>query len=209
MVTDELYKPYIDESYKDFASRLSLTDTLPRLGIRVPIIRMLSKTIKADDIEISYHEDVILKGLAIGAEDIPFEDKEDKLYKLFPYLSSWDQTDIIATAFRLKRKDFAEAERFFFSLLNEERIYPKRLGIVWILQNRKKLDAEHAINALIKADDENEYYISMAIAWALSFFYLDNPDNKSYMKNASSITLKRTKQKIRDSRRYKGEALDL
>ncbi len=209
MVTDEIYELYIDEEYRDFASRLSLTDRMPRLGIRIPVLRKLSKTVKSDEIEIRYHEDVILKGLAIGVENKPFEEKEADIVELLPYLSSWDQTDIIATAFKYNKTDWDEEHRFFFSLLNEEEVYSKRLGIVWILQNRKHLNAESTIRTLAKCDDENEYYISMAIAWAFSFFYLDNPENKSYMKEASAITRKRTKQKIRDSRRYKGEFLDL
>lgn len=100
MDTEQLYDKYKDANYKKFAKSLSPTDKLDRIGIRIPDLRKLAKTIKADDIEIKYHEDVILKGLAIANEKISFNEKAKKLDKLLPYLSSWDQTDIIQSAFK-------------------------------------------------------------------------------------------------------------
>ena len=94
MDTEQLYDKYKDANYKKFAKSLSPTDKLDRIGIRIPDLRKLAKTIKADDIEIKYHEDVILKGLAIANEKISFNEKAKKLDKLLQYLSSWDQTDI-------------------------------------------------------------------------------------------------------------------
>lgn len=209
MVTDDLYKPYADEKYREFARKLSLTDTLPRLGIRIPILRELSKTIDPEDIEIKYHEDVILKGLAIGKEKKPFCEKKAEIERLLPYLSSWDQTDTIVSSFKYRKADGAQMEEFFFSLLNSHMVYPKRLGIVWILQNRKELSANKALTSLREADDGSEYYISMAIAWAFSFFFLDNPENAEYMHGASEATRKRTAAKIRESLRYNGDSFTI
>ena len=209
MVTDSLYAPYIDQKYKEFASGLSPTDALPRLGIRVPVLRELSRKTDAESIEIRYHEDVILKGLAIGREKRPFSEKQKELQDLLPYLASWDHTDIIATGFRYSRAEGHLMEDFFFSLLTDSRVFARRLGIVWILQNRKNLCCEKAIRAISASDDENEYYISMAVAWAFSFFYIDDPANAALMHDASDITRKRASEKIRESRRYGGEAFCL
>ena len=66
MVTDSLFAPYIDEKYRKFALSLSPSDKLPRVGIRIPILRKLSKEVDWREIEINYMEDVILKGLAMG-----------------------------------------------------------------------------------------------------------------------------------------------
>ena len=203
MVTDSLFAPYADEKYKDFTSRLSTSDTLPRLGIRVPILRKLAKEIDWREYEIKWHEDVILIGLAIGGSDLSPKDKIQELKKLLPYLSAWDQTDIIITVFKIKKKNKDEYLQFFTSLLEDERTFPKRLGIVWLMSNRKELDRDETLEKIINADDEDVYYISLAVAWAFSFFYIDDPEIKILLDRLSPKTRKLAERKIRESRRSK------
>ncbi len=202
MVTDTLYFPYEDEKYRLFALSLSPTDTLPRKGIRIPVLRKLAKTIPPDDIEIKYHEDVILKGLAIGGEKTGAEEKLDKLTRLLPYLSSWDQTDTIVSAFRAEEEERDDYYRYFSSLLERKEVFPKRLGIVWLMTNRKLYGQKEVTDSIINADDEGEYYISMAVAWALSFLIIDDREVLSRLDEISGITRKRTMQKLRDSYRF-------
>ncbi len=202
MVTDTLYFPYEDEKYRLFALSLSPTDTLPRKGIRIPVLRKLAKSISPDDIEIRYHEDVILKGLAIGGEKTGAEEKLDKLTRLLPYLSSWDQTDTIVSAFRAEEEERDDYYRYFSSLLERKEVFPKRLGIVWLMTNRKLYGQKEVTDSIINADDEGEYYISMAVAWALSFLIIDDREVLSRLDEVSGITRKRTMQKLRDSYRF-------
>lgn len=202
MDTDLLYTPYIDEKYKEFSSSLSLTDRLDRKGIRIPVLRSLAKTVKSDDITIKYHEDVILKGLSLGAEKIPTEKKLEKLTALLPFLTSWDQTDIIQSAFKPKKDDKEVLYSYFLSLLNNIEIYSKRLAIVWLMSNRKYYDRKKTLLAIINADDEKEYYISMAVAWAFSFFVIDDPTLISWQDKLQNKTRKRALQKLRDSKRF-------
>ena len=201
MVTDSLYAPYVDEKYRDFTSRLSTSDTLPRLVIRVPILRKLAKEIDWKEYEIKWHEDVMLIGLAIGGSKLSPEEKVEELKGLLPYLSAWDQTDIIITVFKNKKKNKDVYTPFFSSLLIDERTFPKRLGIVWLMSNRKELDRDETLEMIINADDENEYYISIAVAWAFSFFYADDPSIKPYLDKLSPKTRKLAERKIRESRR--------
>lgn len=208
MVTDKLYKSYTDNTYKAFSSKLSLTDTLPRAGIRIPILKSLAKTVNSDDIDIKFHEDVILKALALSYEKKDFKEKITRLNDILPYLSSWDQSDVIASGFSLKHNGIDDMYAYFHSLLNDERVYPRRLGIVWLMANRKHFDTKSLIEDIINADIEGEYYVSMAVAWALSMFYLDDNENLKYFSDANVKTLQRTKQKIRDSKRYKGQNLN-
>ena len=203
MVTDSLFAPSVDAKYKDFTSRLSTSDTLPRLGIRVPILRKLAKEIDWREYEIKWHEDVILIGLAIGGSDLSPKDKIQELKKLLPYLSAWDQTDIINTVFKIKKKNKDVYLQFFTSLLEDERTFPKRLGIVWLMSNRKELDRDETLEKIINADDEDVYYISLAVAWAFSFFYIDDPEIKILLDRLSPKTRKLAERKIRESRRSK------
>ncbi len=202
MVTDSLYAPYADERYRDFAKRLSKTDTLPRKGIRIPVLRKLSKTLRPEEIEITYHEDVILRGLATGYEKTKADVKLKKLTSLLPFLSSWDQTDTIVSAFRPQKGEEKEFYSFFSSLTESREVYPKRLSVVWLMTHRKLYDREESVERIIRADDEDEYYISMAVAWALSFFIMDDNSLLEKLEEVSAVTRKRTEQKLRDSYRF-------
>lgn len=207
MVTDSLYKDYADKKYLEFSKKLSPTDTLPRAGVSITDLRKIAKSVSFDDIEIKYHEDVILKGISLGYEKIPFEDKIPKLNDLLPFLSSWDQTDTIQSSFKPNKSNRDMMWRYFKGLLSHKDIFPRRLGIVWLMSNRKTIDWQDALDNIIAADSEDEYYIMMAVAWALSFFYIDNPSILPVFDSVSETTRKKTKQKIRESRRYKGEKL--
>lgn len=202
MVTDALYAPYADEKYRVFASSLSPTDTLERKGVRIPVLRKLAAAVNPDDIEIRYHEDVILKGLAIGEEKTPPEEKLNKLTLLLPFLSSWDQTDTIASAFKPGKNERDTYYSYFTSLLESRAVFPKRLGIVWLMTRRKLFDRKAVTDAIIKADDEDEYYISMAVAWALSALIIDERTLMPRLDEVSTVTKKRTEQKLRDSFRF-------
>ena len=203
MVTDSLYAPYLDSEYKDFTSRLSTTDTLPRAGMRIPILRQLAKDFDWREYEIKWHEDVILKGLAIGLSKLSPEEKIEELKDLLPLLSSWDQTDIIVTVFKIKKKNREVYLPFFLSLLEDGHVFTKRLGIVWLMSNRKELDRDETLERIINSDDEGEYYISMAVAWAFSSFYADDPEIKDQLNKLSPGTRRLAERKIRESRRCK------
>lgn len=207
MVTDSIYSKYRDERYCEFVSRLSTTDNLPRAGIRIPILRQLAKTVSFGDIDIKYHEDVILKGFSLAQEKVPFIDKIERFNNLLPYLSSWDQTDTIQSAFKPKKKDTVSMCEYFESLLTNKELFTRRIAIIWIMSNRNTFGWEKALNSIIQADSENEYYIMMAVAWALSVFYIDNPSIIDRFSEVSETTKKKAIQKIKESNRYKGGAL--
>lgn len=200
--TEQLYDKYKDANYKKFAKSLSPTDKLDRIGIRIPDLRKLAKTIKADDIEIKYHEDVILKGLAIANEKISFNEKAKKLDKLLPYLSSWDQTDIIQSAFKPTKSNKEDMYIYFKTLLQNKDIFTRRLAIVWLMSNRKKYNKEEILDLIISSDSD-EYYIMMAVAWALSYFYFDDNETLALFDKVSAKTKKKAIQKINESKRLK------
>jgi len=200
--TEQLYDKYKDANYKKFAKSLSPTDKLDRIGIRIPDLRKLAKTIKADDIEIKYHEDVILKGLAIANEKISFNEKAKKLNKLLPYLSSWDQTDIIQSALKPTKSNKEDMYIYFKTLLQNKDIFTRRLAIVWLMSNRKKYNKEEILDLIISSDSD-EYYIMMAVAWALSYFYFDDNETLALFDKVSAKTKKKAIQKINESKRLK------
>ena len=65
MDTKDLYAPYASEHTRVFNERISKDPVYPFAGVRIPVLRRLAKEAAPDEITIRYHEDVILKGLAV------------------------------------------------------------------------------------------------------------------------------------------------
>ena len=90
------------------------------------------------------------------------------------------------------------------SCFKDERIFPRRLAIVYLMSHRKDYEDQDMLLSSITDADSSEYYISMAVAWALSFFYIDDNERAlPYFDKVSEQTRKRAWQKVRDSRRTK------
>lgn len=199
MDTDSLYTPYKDEKYRLFFERISKDKRYPFAGIRIPILRKLAKGLDPDSIAIHYHEDVILRALAISSMKTTFEEKKVHIEKLLPYLSSWDHADVFSSALKVKEKD--AAKEYFSALTKDERTFCKRLGIVFLLEHRNDYEDKNELLSTIVNADSAEYYISMAVAWALSLFYIEDKSSEVFFSRVSEATRKRAEQKIRDSRR--------
>ena len=201
MVTDSIYEPFRKANLAIFQKKLSPSAKLPFYGISIPSLRLIAKTVLFEDITITYHEDVILKGLALGLEMSPFENKIKRLNSLLPHLSSWDHTDTIVTNFKAKDSDKDAMFKYFSSLLESKETFTKRLGIVWLMSNRNEVDYYKALDLIVSADDGNDYYVMMAVSWALSFYALDGKDISNELEKVSANTKKMTERKIKESKR--------
>lgn len=200
MDTDKLYAPYIDAAYRDFSMKLTKNIDRPYIGIRLPVLRKLASGIDDIDFPIRYHEDVLLRGFAIGKAKLSFEEKLPLIESQLQYLETWDEVDAFASSIKLKEKDAGAAYTYFMSLIKSEETMTRRLGIVFMMKERKRYPEkrEEILEAISNADS-SEYYISMAAAWALTSFYMDDNSTEKWFERISPATLKRTKQKIKDS----------
>ena len=202
MDTEALYAPYADERYGEFSSRLTRIHDLPYAGVRIPVLRKLAKEIDDISFPVRFHEDVLLRGFWIASRPIPFIGKEDLLRSHFQYLMTWDEADTLAASIKLRKGDDEEAYAFFTSLLSDTRTMVRRFGIVSLMTHRKCFqDRKDEMLGMITEADSSEYYISMAVAWALSFFFIDDPGTEAWLDKVSPATAQRARQKIRDSRR--------
>ena len=168
------------------------------------MLRKLAKDLDPDSVEIRFHEDVTLRGLAIASMKAPLAVKLEKLDELLPLITAWDHTDVIASSLKPGKGEKDEALAYFLTLLKDERIFPRRLAIVYLMSHRKDYEDQEMLLSAITNADSSEYYISMAVAWALSFFYIDDKERAlPYFDRVSEQTRKRAWQKVRDSRRTK------
>ena len=71
------------------------------------------------------------------------------------------------------------------------------------MSNRNKIPSpiESQLEAIVKVKND-DYYIAMAIAWAISCYYITDPDKTvPYIEKVDDEVKKMAMQKIRDSRR--------
>ena len=202
MDTEKLYGPYIDDGYRTFSERLTRIHDRPYLGVRLPVLKRLAAGLDSIDFPVAYHEDVLLRGFWIARQKLPFAERRKLLEDHLQYLMTWDEADTLAAALRIGKGEKDEAYAFFSSLLSDERVMPRRLGIVTLMSKRAFYPEKRSgiLEAICRADS-SEYYISMAVAWALSSFYIDSRDAEDFFPLVSEETRKRALQKIRDSRR--------
>ena len=170
--------------------------------MRIPVLRKIGKELDDFPYELTWHEDVLLKGFWIASRKIPFSEKKELINKHLDVLKTWDEVDTFASSIKPRKNEADEVLTYFLSLMKDRRAMPRRLGIVTLMALRKLFpDHRKEILDAIVAADNDEYYVSMAVAWALSFFYIDDKSTEDWIKRVSPATEKRTRQKIRESRR--------
>lgn len=203
MDTKNLYDKYCVKNIKAFSQKLIPNLDYPVYGIQVPLLREMAEEIEDLDFEIRYHEDVLLRGFIIAKRKTPVEEKLALITTHLPLLSTWDETDTFASSLKFRKKEIDKAYEYFYSLLSDERIFVRRIAVVWIMGNRKKVSAplKEQLDGISKVRND-DYYIAMAVAWALSSYYItDRELTKPYIDKADDVIKKMTMQKIRDSRR--------
>lgn len=203
MDTKKLYDKYCVKNIKAFSQKLIPNLDYPVYGIQVPLLREMAEEIEDLDFEIRYHEDVLLRGFIIAKRKTPVEEKLALITTHLPLLSTWDETDTFASSLKFRKKEIDKAYEYFYSLLSDERIFVRRIAVVWIMGNRKKVSAplKEQLDGISKVRND-DYYIAMAVAWALSSYYItDRELTKPYIDKADDVIRKMTMQKIRDSRR--------
>ena len=201
--TKKLYDKYCVKNIKAFSQKLIPNLDYPVYGIQVPLIREMAEEIEDLDFKIRYHEDVLLRGFIIAKRKTPVEEKLALITTHLPLLSTWDETDTFASSLKFRKKEIDKAYEYFYSLLSDERTFVRRIAVVWIMGNRKKVSAplKEQLDGISKVRND-DYYIAMAVAWALSSYYItDRELTKPYIDKADDVIKKMTMLKIRDSRR--------
>lgn len=217
----EEYKEFVkylisikDEKYKEFHSSLVLNSKYEMIGIRLPIMRDISKKISKTNIEEflkysqnKYYEEVMIQGLVISYI------KDEKIFDRYfnnhiKKIDNWALCDSFCNSLKIVRKNedkyFQEAIKL--SLENDEFI--SRVGLVLILNhfiNKNNLNTIFDTLNIIQSD---KFYINMAEAWLLCEMYIKHPkETLEFIKNnkLNKFTQNKTISKIHDSYRVSKE----
>lgn len=177
MQTNEIKEKLLalrDKKYCEFSKRLTPTkDEI--IGVRLPQIKNMAKDILKNENYIKYlenpefvfFEEKMLYGFVLTKSDLEREKKYEFLNEFINHIDNWAINDSIAMSLKIKKDD----EEFYFEKIKEwltQGTWQKRFGIVILLSKyttEKYIDRVFELYKNIKSE---EYYVNIAIAWAMS-----------------------------------------
>ena len=218
----EQLKEAIDENYREFHQNLVPGMKTPFLGIRIPKLRETAKDVAKENgkeyirelyeweknHEI-YYEERMLQGMIIGYLKCEIKEREALLDEFVPKIDNWAICDSCCTSYKFMKAD----EQYWFSYLqkylNSNKEFEIRFSVVALLDyfiTEKYIDQ---ILDLICQVECQEYYVQMAVAWAISVCYVKFPKQTLKILTDNKIeddfTHNKSIQKIRESYRVSQE----
>ena len=204
-----------DKKYKEFHSGLCPgTDNI--IGVRVPILRNYAKELAKKyeieellkQVDNQYYEEIMLQGMLIGLSKEDFGKVQEYIKKFVPKINNWAICDTFCAGLKITKKHKKEMWSFIQKYLKSDKEFEIRFGIVMILNyyiEEDYLDKNFKIFDSIKNKD---YYVQMAIAWAISICLIKFYDKTlKYLKNSKidEFTYNKALQKAIESYRINNE----
>jgi 3-methyladenine DNA glycosylase AlkD len=210
-----------DADYRLFISRL-IPNEAELLGVRMPALRRLAKSLAADADwrgfaaaalpEAASHELVLLQGLVIGYAKGTWDELASLIEAYLPRLRNWAICDSFASGLKISHAYPEPMWQLLRRALATDQPYQLRFVAVMLLNHY--LDAEHltAALALLAQIRHEDYYVKMAVAWAVSAFYLSFPEQTFFFLRQNELddfSHNKALQKIGESRLCDAATKDL
>lgn len=206
-----------DLKYQQFTgSLIPGTDNI--IGVRTPALRSLAKNIIKDDplsylqaavpAVDKYHEETILQALVIAQAKLPLPERLEYIRAFLPKVHNWAVCDIFCASLKEAKKQPAVYWSLLQEYLHDSNPFAVRFATVMLLSYYTTDDyTARSLQLLGSITDEN-YYVKMAVAWAVSIFYIQQPALTLPLLQERSLdkfTHNKAIQKICDSYRVTAE----
>lgn len=187
------------------------------LGIRMPVLREISKKIAADvkwkDYvlyeNMEYYEEFMLQGMIIGLKKKENIEEILKLTEKFiPRINNWAVCDTFCTDLKIVKKNKERVWKFLERYFLSDKEYDIRFAAV--LSLKYFVDEEYLDRMFLYFDNlkNHQYYVQMAVAWAVAEIYIKYPEKTlEYINNnkLDNFTHNKSIQKICESFRVDKE----
>jgi len=197
-----------EPEYQKFASSL-IPNTDNVLGVRVPLVRRLARELSASDWreyfernEDKYFEETLLQGLTIGYLKEDIETVLFEAQSFIPKIANWSVCDSFCGGLKITKAHKERVWKFLMDYIKSDKTYYVRFAVVMMLWYY--IDDEYTAKMLKLLDEikSEDYYVKMAVAWAVSMCYVNQPavtipflrDNK-----LDDFTFNKSLQKICES----------
>ena len=171
-----------DKKFRDFTSKLiPNVDKELVIGVRVPDIRRLAKSLSDDDrkkflseLPHKYHEENLLHGAILQLIKSDIGEVISETEKFLPYIDNWAVCDMSQSKLLGKYPDtvFGKASEWAKS----EKTYMVRFAIDVLLMFFLDENFKPEVLSLAESIVSEEYYINMALAWFWSFALIKRYD---------------------------------
>lgn len=205
----ELFLENIDETYRQFASKLLPEDT-NLLGIRLPILKKIAQEIANNDWQSFlrkendlYFEDFMLKGFVIGKIRGNIEVILPYIQEFVPKINNWSLCDSFCASLKITNKNKKVMWDFIQPYFLSSQEYEIRFAVVMALDFF--LEDEYIEKVLQRLDSikHEGYYVKMAVAWALSVCYIKHKNHTEEFLGKNRLddfTFNKALQKMIESR---------
>ncbi len=207
-----------EEEYKNFSLKLLPKET-KLLGVRIPFLKKLSKTIIKDNQiqeylnisldELVYQEEKMLYSLLIANSRLDDNQRLLKIKQYVPYIKNWSECDTFCSSLKCIKED----KEFYYKSFKE---YQKskseyEIRFFYVIALNYFIDEEFLPRILKHIKNQNYYgfYDKMAVAWFLSVAYTKYPSKiEEYLKTTKleKFIFQKTISKICDSLKVTKEA---
>ena len=207
-----------DPAYKAFNESL-LPGVETAYGIRLPQMRQVAKTLLRQDpvgflehFQPNCYEETQLRGLVIGGMKLPWEEKCPLVEDFLPRIDNWAVCDTFCGSLKPRSpQDVPLMWEFLKPLYASDEEYKVRFAAV--MQLSHFVDAVHLEEGLGLLGQVRHpgYYAKMAVAWALSVWFVKFPqETESLLAQRAFEPWVQNKaiQKVRESRRVSKEDKD-
>lgn len=190
------------------------------LGVRLPVLRNLAREevrgnwreLLANPAVEPYAEEVMLDGMLVGLARMEPEERLEHVARFVPRIDNWAVCDTFCSGLKFSKKHPALVWEFILPYLKSPLVYDVRFAVVMMLAHFITEDYVERVLPLLDGVRHEDYYVGMAVAWAVSVCYVKFPAlTLEYLRNSSlsDFTYNKALQKIIESLRVSREDKEL
>ena len=199
-----------DIEYRDFHAKLTPNIDKQRIiGVRSPVIRQIAKRYAKEGGEnkLYYDEEIMVEGMAIGYRKSSIDTYISELREFVPLIDNWAVCDSCCSTYKFTKKYKKEMWDFIVSFIGKGE-YQTRFAVVMLMDYYIEDEYIDRVCERIIKIKSDEYYVNMAIAWAVSIIYIKMKEKGEEIINSrrlSSWVHNKAIQKICESYRVSND----
>lgn len=212
--TDEIRKLLYDMADPDYrrfmSSLLPAVDEHTIIGVRLPLLRKLARQIARSnwrtflmEFEDERFEETMLRGMVIGYIKADFEEVLQHVARFVPKINNWSVCDSFCSTLKITKSHRQKVWQFLQPYFTSEEPYDLRFSVVMLLNYYIDEAYIDQVLQLLNRIRHEDYYVKMAVAWAISICYIKLPQyTLGFLKqnDLDDFTYNKALQKIIESR---------
>ena len=186
-IKKQLYQ-WQDLKYQKFSCTL-IPGLDNAIGVRVPLLRKFAKELvksnyALDAIELDTYEEILLKGFMIGYSKISLDLRLRYIEEYIPYISNWAICDMFVSTLKFTKENKDIVYAWMMKYLGGS-VYEVRFVLVMLLTYFMDDDYIEKCYKVFDSIHNDDYYLNMALSWAISVAYVHFPERTlQYLDNS-------------------------